>query len=202
MGRGIVDERSFQYHRRLGTGFRRGCAGTIKPFGPLFPCRQGKPPRKHGLSYRRRVRGQGRPAEVPIEELLAKADPARGARFSKCASCHTITPGGANGIGPNIHAIFGDEIGKGRGGFAFSAGLAGKGGKWDFSNMNEWLKNPRAFADGTKMTFAGLESAEDRAAVMVYLNQQGSNLPCPLRPPQQRQPVMHRIRRRFGSRKR
>lgn len=123
------------------------------------------------------------PAEVPIEELLAKADPAKGAQvFAKCASCHTITPGGANGIGPNIHAIFGDEIGHGRGGFAFSAGLAGKGGKWDFSNMNEWLKNPRAFADGTKMTFAGLESAEDRAAVMVYLNQQGSNLPLPAAP--------------------
>jgi cytochrome c len=123
------------------------------------------------------------PAEVPIEELLAKADPAKGAQvFAKCASCHTITPGGANGIGPNIHAILGDEIGHGRGGFAFSAGLAAKGGKWDFAQMNEWLKNPRAYADGTKMTFAGLESAEDRAAVMVYLNQQGSNLPLPAAP--------------------
>jgi cytochrome c len=123
------------------------------------------------------------PAEAPIEELLAKADATKGAQvFQKCASCHTITPGGANGIGPNLHAIFGDEIGKGRGGFAFSAGLSGKGGKWDFAQMNEWLKNPRAYAEGTKMTFAGLESAEDRAAVMVYLNAQGSNLPLPAAP--------------------
>ncbi|WJS98887.1 c-type cytochrome [Novosphingobium humi] len=123
------------------------------------------------------------PAEAPIEELLAKADPAKGAQvFAKCASCHTITAGGPNGIGPNIHGILGDDIGKGRGGFAFSAGLSAKGGKWDFAKMNEWLTNPRAFADGTKMTFAGLESAEDRAAVMVYLNQQGSNLPLPAAP--------------------
>lgn len=122
-------------------------------------------------------------AEVSIEELLAKADPAKGQQvFQKCASCHTINQGGANGVGPNLYAVLGDEIGKGRGGFAFSAGLSGKGGKWDFAKMNEWLKNPRAFADGTKMTFAGLESAEDRAAVMAYINKQGSNLPLPAAP--------------------
>ncbi len=118
--------------------------------------------------------------EVSIEELLAKADPAKGQQiFQKCASCHTITQGGANGIGPNLYAIFGDAIGKGRGGFAFSAGLSGKGGNWDWATMNEWIKSPRAFADGTKMTFAGLESAEDRANLMVYMNAQGSNKPLP-----------------------
>jgi len=122
-------------------------------------------------------------AEPSIEELLAKADPAKGQQvFQKCASCHTINQGGANSVGPNLYGILGDEIGKGRGGFAFSAGLAGKGGKWDFANASEWLKNPRAFADGTKMTFAGLESAEDRAAVLAYLNKQGSNLPLPAAP--------------------
>ena len=129
------------------------------------------------------VSGAKATAEVSIEELLAKADPAKGAQvFQKCASCHSITQGGANGVGPNLYAILGDEIGKGRGGFAFSAGLSGKGGKWDFTQMNEWLKNPRAYADGTKMTFAGLESAEDRAAVLAYINQQGSNLPLPAAP--------------------
>jgi cytochrome c len=128
--------------------------------------------------------GEGaKAAQVSIEELLAKADPAKGQQvFQKCASCHTINQGGANGIGPNLYAIYGDGVGKGRGGFAFSAGLAGKGGSWDFANMNEWLKNPRAFADGTKMTFAGLESAEDRANVLVYMNAQGSNKPLPAVP--------------------
>lgn len=125
----------------------------------------------------------GAAAAVPIEVLLAKADPAKGAQvFQKCAACHSITQGGANMVGPNLYGVVGDEIAKGRGGFAFSPALAAKGGKWDFKALDAWLTSPRGFADGTKMTFAGLDSAEDRANVMVYLNQQGSNVPLPKAP--------------------
>ena len=45
--------------------------------------------------------------------------------------------------------------------------------------MDEWLKSPRKYAPGTKMSFAGLSSPEDRANLIVYLNSQGSNLPLP-----------------------
>ncbi|MGB5485272.1 c-type cytochrome, partial [Parasphingorhabdus sp.] len=45
-----------------------------------------------------------------------------------------------------------------------------------------WLKSPRKYADGTKMTFAGLGKAEDRANLMVYLNAQGSNIALPPAP--------------------
>jgi cytochrome c len=122
-------------------------------------------------------------AEVPIATLLAAADPAKGAEvFKKCASCHSIANGGANGIGPNLWATLGEEIGKGKGGYAFSEVLSGKGGKWDFESMNQWLKNPKAFAPGTKMSFAGLSKGEDRANVLAYLNSQGSNLPLPAAP--------------------
>ena len=44
----------------------------------------------------------GAEAEQPIAVYLAKADAAAGEQvFKKCTSCHTINPGGANGIGPN-----------------------------------------------------------------------------------------------------
>lgn len=119
-------------------------------------------------------------AEVPIATLLAAADATKGAEvFKKCASCHTVTQGGANGIGPNLWGTLGEEIGKGKGGYVFSEALSGKGGKWDFESMNAWLKSPKAFAPGTKMSFAGLSKPEDRANVLVYLNAQGSNLPLP-----------------------
>jgi len=122
----------------------------------------------------------GGESAVPLANLLAAADPAKGeAVFAKCAACHTIASGGANGIGPNLFGTMGEEIGHGKHGFAFSAALAGMGGSWDFEKMNAWLTSPRKFAPGTKMSFAGLSSPEDRANLIVYLNAQGSNLPLP-----------------------
>jgi cytochrome c len=121
--------------------------------------------------------------EEPIEALLAKADPAKGqATFAKCTSCHTIDAGGANGIGPNLHGIVGDHIAEGRGGFAFSDALKSHGGAWDWKNLSDWLKSPKAFAPGTKMTFAGLGNGQDRANLIAWLNTQGSNLPLPAAP--------------------
>ncbi|WP_374524114.1 cytochrome c family protein [Sphingopyxis sp.] len=124
--------------------------------------------------------GGGGKSAVPLPNLLAAADAAKGeAVFAKCAACHTINQGGANGIGPNLYATLGEPIGQGKGGFAFSDALKNVGGAWDFEKMDHWLTSPRKFAAGTKMSFAGLSSAEDRANLIVYLNAQGSNLPLP-----------------------
>jgi cytochrome c len=143
-----------------------------------------KPHRPHEMGYAiEGVEEEGGAAEVPIATLLAAGDAAKGeAIFAKCASCHTVNAGGANGIGPNLHGVLGEGIGMGAGGFAFSDALKSVGGSWNFENMNEWLKSPKAFAPGTKMTFAGLSKPEDRANIMLYLNSQGSNLPLPAAP--------------------
>jgi len=140
-------------------------------------------PEKQGYAIEGVEAEGGDAAEVPIATLLATADPAKGeAVFAKCTSCHTINQGGANGIGPNLHGVVGEGIGQGVGGFAFSDALKSKGGNWTFELLNDWLKSPKAFAPGTKMTFAGLSKAEDRANLIVYLNTQGSNLPLPAAP--------------------
>lgn len=117
--------------------------------------------------------------DEPIEVMMASADIAKGAEvFKKCASCHNATEGGANGIGPNLWAIVGKPIAK-HPGFAYSDVLAARGGNWDFATLNEWIINPRKFASGTKMSFAGLANPQDRANLIVWLNAQGSNLPLP-----------------------
>jgi cytochrome c len=121
----------------------------------------------------------GAEAEKPIAFYLASADPAKGEQvFKKCAACHNADKGGANQLGPNLWGVLGEPIGKGRG-FAFSDALASKGGTWNWDNLSEWLKSPKSFAPGTKMTFAGLGDPQDRANVIAFLNQH-SDSPLPL----------------------
>lgn len=120
--------------------------------------------------------------EVPIATLLASADLAAGeASFAKCAACHTINQGGANGIGPNLWASLGQPHGH-VAGFAYSDALKSIPGNWDFQSMSDWLASPRRYAPGTKMTFAGLSNPQERANMIAWMNTQGSNLPLPAAP--------------------
>lgn len=121
--------------------------------------------------------GEGAAAAKPTN--FAAGDAAKGATiYAKCQSCHTITPGGANGIGPNLHGVMGQKLGH-IAGFAYSDALLAKGGVWDWQAMDAWLANPKKYVSGTKMSFAGLSKPEDRADVIRYINEQGSNLPVP-----------------------
>ena len=111
---------------------------------------------------------------MPQDELVAAGE----AVFAKCIACHTIEQGGANGIGPNLYGIMGKDIAS-IAGFAYSDALSAKEGGWTWDEMNAWLKSPRGYANGTKMSFAGLSSIEDRAAVALYMNSFGSNIALP-----------------------
>jgi cytochrome c len=123
--------------------------------------------------------GEDGEAEQPIEFYLAQADAAKGqAVFNKCVACHTVDKGAPNQLGPNLWGTLGKPIGKSAG-FAFSEALAGRGGAWTWGTMSEWLANPKAFAPGTKMTFAGISNSQDRANVIAFLNSK-SDSPQPL----------------------
>src|SRR3954447_24218555 len=121
----------------------------------------------------------GAAAEQPIEAFLAKADAAKGAEvFKKCGACHNAENGGPNQLGPNLWGVIGEPVGQGKG-FPFSDALAKKGGTWNWDNLSQWLTSPKAFAPGTKMTFAGLGNPQDRANVIAFLNTH-SDAPKPL----------------------
>jgi cytochrome c len=143
----------------------------------------GEAPEKPGYAIQGVESGAGgAAAAIPIATLLATADVAKGETvFKKCTACHTIASGGANGIGPNLWGTVGKPLAS-HAGFAYSDALKTKGGNWTFEALNEWLSNPKKYAPGNKMTFAGLGNPEERAAVILYLNSQGSNLPLPAAP--------------------
>ena len=128
------------------------------------------------------VEGEGAEAAKPIEFYLASADVAKGEQvFKKCAACHNADQGGANALGPNLWGVVGKPHGA-HPGFAFSDALKGVPGNWDFKALDAWLANPKKYAPGTKMTFAGLGNPQDRADVIAFLNSHGSNLPLPAAP--------------------
>jgi len=133
-----------------------------------------------GFAIAGAAEADGGKVEMGIAEAMASAEMSKGEKvFAKCIACHTIDQGGATGIGPNLFGVVGAGIGEHAPGFAYSSALAGVGGEWNFENLDAWLKSPRGFANGTKMSFAGLGKIEDRAAVIVYMNANGSNLPLP-----------------------
>jgi len=121
----------------------------------------------------------GGEAEQPIAHYLQTADAGRGeAVFRKCGTCHNADQGGPNALGPNLYGTMGANVAH-VAGFAYSDALRSHGGTWDWETMSQWLRSPRAFAQGTKMTFAGLSDPQDRADVMVFLNSRGGRLTIP-----------------------
>ncbi|MFC7536469.1 c-type cytochrome [Sphingomonas sp. GCM10030256] len=161
-------------------------AGIVALGGTLVAAEvfRGERPEKMGYPIEGvEAEGEGGEAEQPIEFYLASADPAKGADvFKKCQACHTVEQGQPNGLGPNLYATMGKPHGHVPG-FAYSPALKGVPGSWDWNSMSEWLANPKKYAPGTKMTFAGLSNPQDRANVIAFLNSKSpSPLPLPAAP--------------------
>ncbi|MDQ2089573.1 c-type cytochrome [Marimonas arenosa] len=104
-----------------------------------------------------------------LEELLAEADVAKGAKvFGKCKACHKIEDG-ANATGPHLFGVVGRTIGS-VAGFGYSGNLNQVGEIWDAAALNAFLISPKAAAPGTSMSFGGLKKDTDRADLIAYLD--------------------------------
>lgn len=109
------------------------------------------------------------------EQAAASADPAliaAGERaWRQCATCHRVGEGARNGTGPQLNGILGRTAGTGEG-FRYSAQMAeaGAGGLvWTAETLNTFLENPAAMIPRNRMSFRGVRSADERAALIAYL---------------------------------
>ena len=108
------------------------------------------------------------PAEaVDVAALMAEADPGKGEGvFRKCSACHKLD--GTDGVGPHLNGVVGREIAA-VGGFNYSGALSSIGGAWTPEELYAFLENPKGYAPGTTMGFAGLNKPADKVDVIAYL---------------------------------
>lgn len=111
--------------------------------------------------------------EVAFADVYAAADPSAGDKlFRKCSACHKMGQG-ENGTGPYLAGIVGRPVGTAEGFGAYSGNLNAAADVWTPENLNAFLENPKGFASGTTMNFAGFKDVEDRANIIAWLAEQG-----------------------------
>ncbi|MDC6465207.1 cytochrome c family protein [Pelagibacteraceae bacterium] len=98
--------------------------------------------------------------------------------FKKCAACHSINKGGSNKIGPALWGVIGRKAGSFPD-YKYSKAMVAHGKPWTFEEMDGFLTKPKDWIKGTKMSFAGLKKAKERASVILYMNENADN-PLPL----------------------
>lgn len=119
--------------------------------------------------------GSNEPAEETRERIAALAAPYNEANyeagrraFAQCRSCHTIDEGAGNRVGPNLHGVFGREIGS-VAGFTYSQPVQDANFVWTAEQLDHWLQNPQSFLPGNRMAFAGVRDATARRDLIAYL---------------------------------
>jgi cytochrome c len=116
----------------------------------------------------------GEPVGPAIASVTADPlAPFRGERgaevFRACAACHTLTSDDGNRAGPTLHGVFGRRIGTAPG-YDFSPALRAMDIVWTGETISRLFEiGPNAFTPGTKMPEQRIGSAEDRAALVRFL---------------------------------
>jgi cytochrome c len=113
------------------------------------------------------------PEVVDYDALYAQADAAAGeAQWRNCRACHALEAG-RNGTGPYLLGVVGRPIGTAQG-FNYSGALNQVGDVWTVERLSRFIENPRGYAPGTTMAFAGLRNRTDRLNLIAYIESLGN----------------------------
>jgi cytochrome c len=105
-------------------------------------------------------------ASLPVR--LALADARRGATVAKkCVACHPLEKDAKAKVGPGLWGIVGKSVASGD--FKFSDAMTRLGGVWSFERLDAYIENPKTFAPGNKMAFAGIANGAERADLLLHM---------------------------------
>lgn len=106
--------------------------------------------------------------QIDVMALYAEADATAGeSLWRNCRACHTLEAG-RNSTGPSLHGVVGRAIDAVEG-FNYSGALLALGDTWTVEALFTFLEDPRGTAPGTRMSYNGLRSAQDRVNLIAYL---------------------------------
>lgn len=89
--------------------------------------------------------------------------------FRACVACHTLDPNDGNRAGPTLHGIFGRKIAS-VSGYHYSPAFRKMDIVWTPETVSELFEfGPNAYTPGTKMPEQTISNAEDRAALIRFL---------------------------------
>lgn len=88
---------------------------------------------------------------------------------TKCSACHALD---SDRVGPHLAGIVDRPMGSVKG-FTYSPALAGAKDNWSLERLETWLTSPARMFPETTMAFGGLRKAEERTAVLCFLQSQG-----------------------------
>jgi cytochrome c len=106
----------------------------------------------------------GANADAPPAALAARGR----ALFLRCASCHEVEDRGLTKTGPTLKGVYGRAAGAVPG-YGYSVALKSRSLVWDAAALDAWLMQPSAVVPETSMVFIGVPIAEDRKALIAYL---------------------------------
>lgn len=111
-------------------------------------------------------------AAFTVTTGMAKAqDLAAGEQsFRKCLPCHAVGEDARNKVGPELNGLDGRKAG-GAADYSYSEANKNSGITWSAETFADYIQNPMAKIQGTKMVFPGIKNETEIKNLWAYLAQ-------------------------------